>query len=348
MLVIGMHRSGTSAVGLLAEALGLRSVMGSPLPANAGNPRGFAEHAEVTALDDDLMRLLGSRWDSPPTLTPRQLDAFWAAVPGIEVETWRERIQLPWSADQGWFVKDPRMCFLVGAWDRIALRRLPVVLCVRDPREAALSLSLRDGISPTAGLVIWLAHVRAAAAAASDRPALVVDYGRLLADPVATAGALSDFATACTGVATKAPAEAAASIEPQLRRAVGADLDPSLDALLEPAMAMWSALAVHHGESPAQATTDYALPRLADDILGLLADLGTLRDALAGQAATIEDARARVEDARARVEEAVRSSSPTHPADESERLLAEVVGSRRYRVMMAALRPFDRTRDRLR
>ncbi len=348
MLVIGMHRSGTSAVGLLAGALGLRSVLGSPLPADAGNPRGFAEHAEVAALDDDLMHLLGARWDSPPTLAPNQLDSFWAAVPGTEVDRWRQRIALPWGGEQDWFVKDPRMCFLVGAWDRIALRRLPVVLCVRDPREVALSLSLRDGISPTVGLAVWLAHVRAAVAAAADRPALVIDYGRLLAEPVGTARALSDFVTASTGVATTAPDEAASAIEPDLRRASATGLDPSLDALLEPALTMWSTLAARHGQAPPPGVTELALPRLAHDVLGLMADVGTLRDALVGQAATVEDAEARVRAAEARLAQPPTAPGATQPADESSRLLAEVVESRRYRVMMAALRPIDRARDRLR
>ena len=58
LLVLGMHRSGTSAV---AGALRLAGVdLGADLMAPAAdNPKGFFEHAGVVAIHDRLLQALG-------------------------------------------------------------------------------------------------------------------------------------------------------------------------------------------------------------------------------------------------------------------------------------------------
>ena len=62
LLILGMHRSGTSAV---TGALALRGVyLGQDLmPPGPDNPRGFWEHAGVVAIHERLLEALDRRWD---------------------------------------------------------------------------------------------------------------------------------------------------------------------------------------------------------------------------------------------------------------------------------------------
>jgi hypothetical protein len=68
VVVLGMHRSGTSAVaGMLVEA-GFDGGRAPDLAAgDEGNPRGFFERWSLLARHDALLRQLGASWDVPPT-----------------------------------------------------------------------------------------------------------------------------------------------------------------------------------------------------------------------------------------------------------------------------------------
>src|SRR6185312_12242151 len=61
ILVLGMHRSGTSAVTRVLNLLG--ADLGSRLVAPAAdNPAGFWEHADAVKINDDLLQALGRTW----------------------------------------------------------------------------------------------------------------------------------------------------------------------------------------------------------------------------------------------------------------------------------------------
>ena len=63
ILILGMHRSGTSAMGNLVDALGYYG--GQNLkPAAYDNLKGFYEHEDIVKLNDRLLELIGLRWDN--------------------------------------------------------------------------------------------------------------------------------------------------------------------------------------------------------------------------------------------------------------------------------------------
>ena len=61
LLVLGMHRSGTSAVTRVANLLGadLSEHLIAPAP---DNPSGFWEHADAVKINEDLLEGLGRTW----------------------------------------------------------------------------------------------------------------------------------------------------------------------------------------------------------------------------------------------------------------------------------------------
>lgn len=191
VLVLGMHRSGTSAV---TRAL---SLMGAQLPRNllgaqAGNEAGHWEPSELLAAHNDFLESLDSSWSDWRPLSIGRLDAvgrqrYLRRVGGI-VE--REYADAPLIV-----VKDPRISRFADLFGE-ALARLGIetraVLCLRAPDAVAASLATRDGMDPALGRLLWLRHTLDAELASRGLPRVVTLYDDLLADPVAESHCLLD------------------------------------------------------------------------------------------------------------------------------------------------------------
>src|SRR5579863_8666226 len=71
VLVLGMHRSGTSALAGALQSMGYDvGPDDDVMPADLGNPEGYFELLSVVRANDDLLAHFGGRWDSPPVLNP--------------------------------------------------------------------------------------------------------------------------------------------------------------------------------------------------------------------------------------------------------------------------------------
>lgn len=181
IVVAGMHRSGTSA---MARVLGLA---GARLPERliqpgADNPKGFWEPQEVVALNDEILRTLGSTWD----------DIFGFRVAGRAqdqrdnlVRRARSVVALNFSGPGPVVMKDPRVSLLAPVWREalVAEGFKPVfVVMVRHPLEVARSITARDGAPLQASTLAWLSHVIALERDTRDLPRVFVHYGDLLED----------------------------------------------------------------------------------------------------------------------------------------------------------------------
>jgi len=181
ILVLGMHRSGTSAatrvVNLLGAHLGDRML----LPA-ADNESGFWEHADVVRIDNALLASLGREWHDL-----RPLPRGWMCSEAAQ----NARVGLiktlegQFPDNSLWAVKDPRMCLLLPLWLDV-LRELEVQPCillvVRHPKEVAQSLQVRDGLPLLQSFWLWLRYIVEAEYATRELPRAVVGYPSLLAD----------------------------------------------------------------------------------------------------------------------------------------------------------------------
>ena len=63
ILVVGMHRSGTSLLGSILEALGV-AMPGPLMPGDHHNPGGYFERSDITALQEELLIDLQRWWPS--------------------------------------------------------------------------------------------------------------------------------------------------------------------------------------------------------------------------------------------------------------------------------------------
>jgi hypothetical protein len=193
VFVIGMHRSGTSAVTGMLTRLGVDAPAEDDLvPATEFNERGHFESKNLMRFDNQLLRLLGGTWSAPPRLEPG-----WEKLPSLD--PLRRAAPAAFAASfptmpMAW--KDPRNCLVLPFWRSAVTPPMAAVLVYRDGLEVAASLRTRNDIPITHGLALWERYVRTSVANLTGLPTLVTDYARMLEDPVAWSRTLVDFLAA--------------------------------------------------------------------------------------------------------------------------------------------------------
>ena len=111
-----------------------------------------------------VLRFCLQSWDQPPLL-----DAL---------QPHRSRLA-SYALDNDWVDKDPRLCITYPAYLHILLRRIPLVVVLREPLSVATSLHARNGFSLNRGLVLWWIYNHHVASQLCSHD-LLVPYGYLL------------------------------------------------------------------------------------------------------------------------------------------------------------------------
>ncbi len=180
VIVLGMHRTGTSALSGILHMLGA----GGPSrfdDANQYNPKGYWESAAIRAFDDQLLSASGSNWSDWSELRFDSLSSETAE----RAERLAEVITQEYGESRLFVVKDPRLCRIAPLLMR-ALENLSVqpriVIPVRNPLESAQSLYERDRMALEEGLLLWLRHMLDAEKASRGHPRCFVWFDDLLDD----------------------------------------------------------------------------------------------------------------------------------------------------------------------
>ncbi len=220
IVILGMHRAGTSLVAELAARWG--AAPGPSLPADRWNPRGYGESRPLVAFDEELLARLGAHWSVPPTAAAV---AGLAADPALVERGRRLLAGLP----SPWLLKDPRLAFLLPFWKRV-WGDPAVLVTVRHPAAVAASLARRDRFGGLRSRVLWRwSYGRILAEAPAG--CLFLSYERLLAAPEEECARLAGFLRGRWP--ERAPAQPlAAAIDPALTHAPPAEEDPHHAALL--------------------------------------------------------------------------------------------------------------------
>ncbi|WP_455230107.1 rhamnan synthesis F family protein [Geopseudomonas aromaticivorans] len=183
VVVLGMHRSGTSAITRGLQVLGVQ--LGDRLmPAVPGNnEKGFWEDLDVNALNIDLLGALGHDWHTLTPLVSGEFDLPVVAAFRLRaVKLVREKL----LAVDCFGLKDPRISRLLPFWvsvfNHINVHVSYVIAC-RHPMSVAQSLAKRDGFALEKGYQLWLEHMMASLSGTQAQPRVVVDYDLLMEDP---------------------------------------------------------------------------------------------------------------------------------------------------------------------
>jgi hypothetical protein len=181
LLVLGMHRSGTSAMTRLLSMAGAK-LPATLLGAGRGNEAGHWESSALLAYHDRLLHTLGSDWSD------------WRALEIGKVALGRRRdikaeiadlIASEYRDAPLFVLKDPRICrfapLFLEALDEAGIG-VRIVHMLRNPLEVAESLERRDGLSRSDTVLQWLRHVLDSEAATRGRERVIVSYASLLQD----------------------------------------------------------------------------------------------------------------------------------------------------------------------
>ena len=158
LVVIGMHRSGTSATTGALRCLGIQ--LGKKLYTGHQNinAKGYFEHSDIADTNEEALLALASSWDDI-LIKP---DNWWRSeVLHPYTKKIKEYIRKDFSKSQLWAIKDPRVCRLLPWWLDILKAESVVphfLFVVRSPNAVFRSLERRDGISKDKAYLLWTLH----------------------------------------------------------------------------------------------------------------------------------------------------------------------------------------------
>ncbi|MPZ53468.1 MAG: hypothetical protein GEU79_12175, partial [Acidimicrobiia bacterium] len=181
IMVLGMHRSGTSALTRVLNLLGA-TLPGDLLEANEWNESGYWEPDKLVSLHEHMLREAGSSWNDWRPFTPEKLGEG-------RLEHYRNDIRKQIIEDFGdstlFVLKDPRISRFTPLYVEI-LKDLGIaphfVIMYRNPLGVIASLSQRDQMTPGFASLMWLQHQLAAERATRGFPRTFLSYANLLDD----------------------------------------------------------------------------------------------------------------------------------------------------------------------
>lgn len=181
IFILGMHRSGTSAMARVVNLLGAE--LGSHLMAAADdNQKGFFEHEDIVIIHERLLTELGMSWHDGVPLPDGWIDSDAALKAKTDIA---KIIDRDFTNSELWAVKDPRQCRLMPLWIPLLEERNiqpHFIVAYRQPLEVAASLAKRDNMAQEPALLCWLSYTLEAILAAIKYPYSILSYNELMND----------------------------------------------------------------------------------------------------------------------------------------------------------------------
>ena len=179
LFVLGMHRSGTSALARVLNLLGA-ALPDDLLGANAFNPTGYWEPRAVIACNQRFLAELGATWDAPafdPEKQAARRDDMIARAADVLAKAYGEAELIA--------VKDPRCTLFSDIWAEAAERagyQPRFIAIARSADAVAQSLERRDAMSADEAGALWSGYGAAALTALAERGGALLDYDAMTRD----------------------------------------------------------------------------------------------------------------------------------------------------------------------
>ncbi|MGH2880355.1 MAG: sulfotransferase family protein [Solirubrobacteraceae bacterium] len=187
VMVVGMHRSGTSAVTRVINLMGVPLGRADDIYTANDNPSGHWESRTLCDLNDLILRAFGGfEMAMPP------MPASWLRSRRAESlrDVMRASFQDVYRTER-WLWKDPRICLTLPLWRQV-LSDFCVVFVVRNAGPVTHSLNRREGWPLSFCYALWDDYNRRAVAGLSGLPVVRVDFDSMMKDPVEQVGRLAD------------------------------------------------------------------------------------------------------------------------------------------------------------
>lgn len=187
VVVLGMHRSGTSLCMNVLKAMGTQ-VDEDLIPGDEHNERGYFESRRILELNESILVYMGANWHTLPSLS---LGDGWENNPVLDAAKRKLMALVKARVDQCqgvWGFKDPRISLMLPLYEQVFAAcgvEPQYILCIRDPRSVATSLMRRNGFPYLFSELLWLEHTLTAAKSAGNRLKAVVEYENWFQDAIA-------------------------------------------------------------------------------------------------------------------------------------------------------------------
>jgi len=183
IIVLGMHRSGTSLVS------GILKLTGLDLGKNLWNPdhanvKGYFENSQIGIFNDRLFEMMHTNWHDTLLLP----DQWWLDDKILgQMDRFGEIIRDEFDTTSLLLFKDPRISvllpFYMKAFDKLKIKPY-FIINFRDPYEVAASLKKRNNLSLSKSLILWMDHTLKAELYTRDQPRIFIQYDQVLANPL--------------------------------------------------------------------------------------------------------------------------------------------------------------------
>ena len=268
VIILGMHRSGTSMVaGALASAGVYAGETDELLADQEDNPHGFWERRDLVACNDQILSSSAGSWYQPPA----QLEAG-----GLEeAEIQSVLAQLP--SERSWLLKDPRLTITWPLWEK-ALADAVIVYVYRNPFAVAASLQRRNDFPLSFGFALWEYYNQSAITALQGSDVVCLSYEAIAADPM---GVMADVLRQLSELGVVCERQLAPGVfDASLGKSRAADRDLA-EELLSPSqrdLAFYCEALCSGKPLPTWPETDPGLWPFIQDVASALAPLATARE----------------------------------------------------------------------
>lgn len=186
IVVLGMHRSGTSAITRGLQALGVE--LGDDLlpPVAEDNDKGYFEGIAINQLNIELLNALGSNWDD---LSYIPEEAFAHRNIALFRSRAADMLRTKMMNGRPFGMKDPRVSRLLPFWQSVFtdVGLVPsYAIVVRNPMSVVRSLASgkRGDIDHEQGYYLWLEHMVPSIISSAGEERIVVDFDQFMAAPL--------------------------------------------------------------------------------------------------------------------------------------------------------------------
>jgi GT2 family glycosyltransferase len=179
IVVLGMHRSGTSAVTRGLKVMGVELGNQLMLPTQF-NPKGYWEDMDIYQLNVEMLTALGNEWFHLKAIGIDDVEVLRKKGYFLQaVELLRKKV----SNTPIFGFKDPRVAKLLPFWKKVFKHcgfYVHYVFVVRHPISVAHSLAKREGFDLELSYLMWLSYVVTSILETFDEIFVLVDYDRLM------------------------------------------------------------------------------------------------------------------------------------------------------------------------
>lgn len=207
VVVLGMHRSGTSMLsGLMVTGMGYQVGEGL-IPNAADNVKGFFERVDIVLQNDEFLMKQHANWAGNVINFDNDLAIQHYHDGTVNFDKGKTGLAfLNDKSNSPWLQKDPRMCITLPFWVDVLDERPAILFTYRDPLAVALSIQKRERelythkVGLELGLRLWIVYNMRAIQHSSSLCRVFSSNDAIINNPLIEVQRMSDELTSKCGV----------------------------------------------------------------------------------------------------------------------------------------------------